>query len=317
MNGIINIDKPKGFTSQDALRKIKNILYSYGVREKIGHTGTLDPIATGLLTVCVGKATRVIEYMGADIKTYVCTMKLGKKSDTLDATGEILFEKDFSNVSYEDINKAFIEYKGIVEQIPPKYSALKYKGKPLYEYARRGINIDIEIKKRKVFIKDIEILNMDLSNGEIKFKVSCSKGTYVRTITDDIGNQLGCGAIMTELRRISSGAFSIDDAFTIEDIESIDLKNLTSLFTLPEEALVNLGKINIMDQFLNKFINGVSGESDDYTVIKEPKTEFPFKVDYEVNSYMIYNKGEFIGIGEIDNNNRLIVKKVIKGYENI
>ena len=317
MNGIINIDKPKGFTSQDALRKIKNILYSYGIREKIGHTGTLDPIATGLLTVCVGKATRVIEYMGGDIKTYVSTMELGKKSDTLDITGEILFEKDFSNVSYEDINKAFSEYKGIVEQIPPKYSALKYKGKPLYEYARRGINIDTEIKKRKVFIRDIEVLNVDLSKGEIVFKVSCSKGTYVRTISDDIGNKLGCGAIMTKLRRISSGVFNVDEAFTIEDIESTNPKEIARLFTPPEEALVNLGKINIMDQCLKKFVNGMPAESGNYTVIIEPKRDFPYKLDYDLNSYRIYNKREFLGIGEIDNNKRLIVKKVIKGYENI
>lgn len=317
MNGIVNIDKPSEWTSQDVLRKLKNIFRNNEINDKIGHTGTLDPVATGLLTVCIGKATRLIEYMSADLKTYTCTMKLGKTSDTLDITGQIIAEKDYSHITCSQIEKAFKAYRGIIEQVPPKYSALKYKGKPLYEYARKGINIDTSMKKRKVLIKDIEIINQNMHNGEISFKVTCSKGTYVRTICDDIGKTLGCGAIMKELRRVSSGIFLIEDALSIDDITHLDVDRLKKIILPPDKALVNLGEIQIGSYELDKFINGRSIDGDKYVIKKRPQNNLPFSLGYNSNTYKVYNDSKFLGIGEIDIQDSLKVRKVIIDDESV
>lgn len=317
MNGIINIDKEKGWTSQDVLSKLKNTLKKHGIREKIGHTGTLDPMATGLLTICIGKATRIIEYFDGDIKTYQCTMELGKTSDTLDITGEILSQTDYSNIKILDIRNAFDRYKGVIEQIPPRYSALKYNGKPLYEYARRGIEIDSSIKKRRIYIKDIIITNIDLNHGEIEFEVSCSKGTYIRTICDDIGRELGTGAVMKDLRRISNGIFSLKDAMKIDEISSLSIDKFKSILDSPDKALVNLGSVLIDEEEIIKFINGNFIDKDKYEIIKEPKREYYYEVGDNMFSYKIFNDDTFLGIGKIDDNSALKAKKVIIGYDDI
>ena len=192
MNGILNIYKEKGFTSHDVVAKLRGILH----QKKIGHTGTLDPLATGVLPVCIGKATRVCEYLDDDFKKYRCTMVLGIETDTQDVTGEIIRRADVSGIRPEDVYKAFEGFSGWIDQKPPMYSAVRVKGRRLYEYARAGE--EVEVKTRKVFISSLEVEVMDFSHDvgskKVTFTVECSKGTYIRTICQDVGKELGCGA---------------------------------------------------------------------------------------------------------------------------
>ena len=197
-DGIINVNKPEGWTSQDICAKLRHRLHI----KKIGHTGTLDPMATGVLPVCIGKATRIIEYFDDDRKTYHACMKLGYTSDTLDVWGNVEGSGDYSCVTEEMIMSAFAAYTGIIEQIPPKYSALRINGKRAYDLAREGK--DFEIRSRKIMIYDNTVTGIDLDSGEVEFDVTCSKGTYIRTICDDIGRTLGCGAVMSSLERTAA-----------------------------------------------------------------------------------------------------------------
>ena len=196
-NGILNINKPEGWTSQDVVAKLRGRLHI----RRVGHTGTLDPMATGVLPVCFGKATRIIEYYDDDFKTYEAEMKLGMVTDTLDITGTVLETKPV-DVSEEDVIQAICSFRGWITQIPPKYSALKVNGKPLYKYAREGV--EVEIKSRKIYVADIQPMEVNLRENRILFRVTCSKGTYIRTICDDIGKKLGCGGTMTDLQRTQS-----------------------------------------------------------------------------------------------------------------
>jgi tRNA pseudouridine55 synthase len=173
-------------------------------------------MATGVLPVCFGKATRIIEYYDADMKSYHAVMQLGTETDTLDITGNILASRDYSNVSEKAVTEAFKAYTGHVGQVPPKYSALKVNGKRAYDLAREGK--DFELNKRYVEITRNEVSSMDLDRGIIEFDVTCSKGTYIRTICDDIGRSLGCGAVMTSLTRTASGYFRIEDSHSIEEV---------------------------------------------------------------------------------------------------
>lgn len=310
MNGIINIDKAKDWTSQDVLSKLKRVFKRLGVK-KIGHTGTLDPMATGLLTVCIGKATRIIEYLDGDLKSYHCIMKLGMATDTLDITGEPIELGDFSHVTEEMVREAFESYTGLITQIPPKYSALKLNGRPLYEYARSGQDIDISIKKREIYIESIELNSVNLKDGIVSFIVTCSKGTYVRTICDDIGRNLGCFAVMTELRRISNGIFTIEDAYTVDDIIGMCEAELKSCIFPIDTALVNLGIINIDDKSRKKFVNGMRISDKFYKIVKHPKTKYEYEVPEHMNFYRVYNRDEFLGSASIDKNNDLKAEKVI------
>lgn len=215
-DGILNIYKPSGMTSHDVIYKLRKIL---GIR-KLGHTGTLDPLATGVLPVCIGKATRVCEYLDGDFKKYRCTMVLGIETDTQDVTGEIIGTADTTGISVEDIYKAFEGFSGWIDQKPPMYSAVRVNGRRLYEYARAGE--EIEVKTRKVFIRKLEIDAVDFSQntgtGKVTFTVECSKGTYIRTICQDAGKALGCGASMESLERLASGRFTAEDAVTLEEL---------------------------------------------------------------------------------------------------
>ena len=199
--GILNINKPEGWTSQDVAAKLRKTLGT----KRVGHTGTLDPMASGVLPVCYGRATRIIEYYDADLKTYACEMQLGVRTDTLDRTGTVLEERPFQGITEEEIRSAVSRMSGWVEQIPPKYSALKVNGKRLYEYARQGL--DVEIRSRRIYIDRIGTDSIDTDSGLIRFTVRCSKGTYIRTICDDLGQELGCGAVMTALTRTESGPY--------------------------------------------------------------------------------------------------------------
>lgn len=218
-DGIINIYKPAGMTSHDVIYKLRKIL---GIK-KLGHTGTLDPLATGVLPVCIGKATRVCEYLDDDFKKYRCTMVLGIETDTQDVTGEILNTADTSGIGPEDVYKAFEGFSGWIDQKPPMYSAVRIKGRRLYEYARAGE--EVEVKTRKIFIKslDVEIIDFahDSSSRKVTFTVECSKGTYIRTICQDVGSALGCGASLESLERLASGRFTVEDAVTLDELRDV------------------------------------------------------------------------------------------------
>ena len=233
--GIININKPAGMTSHDCIYAVRRLVDI----KRVGHTGTLDPNATGVLPICIGSCARIAEYTEIDIKEYDCTMTLGIVTDTQDIWGEVLLnERDelFAGrlaVTESDIRAAFSEFSGVIEQYPPKYSAVRYGGKRLYEYAREGR--DIEMKSRRVYIESIDIKYIDLSLFTVNFSVRCGKGTYIRTICNDIGEKLGCGAVMSALTRTKSGSFEIADA-----VDFSYLKELTGKKGAPEfEELVN------------------------------------------------------------------------------
>lgn len=218
-DGILNIYKPSGMTSHDVIYKLRKIL---GIK-KLGHTGTLDPLATGVLPVCIGKATRVCEYLDADFKKYRCTMVLGVETDTQDVTGEILRTADTSDIRPEDVYKAFEGFSGWIDQKPPMYSAVRVKGRRLYEYARAGE--EVEVKTRKIFIKSLEIEAIDFAHDsnskKVTFTVECSKGTYIRTICQDAGEALGCGASLESLERLASGRFTVEDAVTLDELRAV------------------------------------------------------------------------------------------------
>jgi tRNA pseudouridine55 synthase len=212
MNGILVIDKPAGITSHDVVRRVRRIL---GTR-KVGHTGTLDPFATGVLPVAVNDGTKVIPFLDEGRKTYEALLRLGVATDTLDMTGVILSERDPSRIIREQLILCLKEFTGSIRQIPPMYSAIKQNGQPLYKLARQGMSV--ERKARDVEIYLLELLSFNSPHAAIR--VVCSRGTYVRSLADDIGSKLGCGAALQELRRTVSGPFHIEGSVTLAELET-------------------------------------------------------------------------------------------------
>lgn len=212
--GFLNINKPKGITSHDVVSKLRKIL---GIKQ-IGHTGTLDPFATGVLPIAIGKATKFIEYL-ADDKSYIATVKFGSNTDTYDIDGEVTETFD-KKVKEDEVVLALKKFEGEISQLPPIYSAIKKDGKKLYEYARAGQSV--EITPRKVFISQIELLDFDEDVQSAKIKVACSAGTYIRSVAYDLGKILNCGAYLSELERIKAGKFGIENSVKLADISDRD-----------------------------------------------------------------------------------------------
>jgi len=210
MHGIINLDKPKGMTSQEAVTFVKRTLRV----KKAGHAGTLDPLATGVLLILLGEATKVARFLSDLDKEYISKIKLGERTDTLDSEGNIIEKRDVPDIPKGQIEAVLSRFLGKIRQVPPMYSALKHSGRPLYELARKGI--EVERKERPVNIYNIRLLSLNLPYLEIA--ISCSKGTYIRTLADDIGMALGTGAHIVELRRTSIGGFNIEDSLKINDL---------------------------------------------------------------------------------------------------
>lgn len=213
MDGILNIYKEKGFTSHDVVAKLRRMLH----QKKIGHTGTLDPDAVGVLPVCLGKATKVCELLTDKDKVYKAEMLLGTITDTQDSSGAVLEQRDIKGLTEEKIQEIIISFLGEYNQIPPMYSALKVQGKKLYELARAGI--EIERAPRKVQIFDISDIQIAIEEKSVHFLVHCSKGTYIRTLCYDIGEKLGCGACMKSLKRVRVGTFLAEHALTLVQLE--------------------------------------------------------------------------------------------------
>lgn len=244
MNGFINVYKERGQTSHDVVNKIRKI---FGTK-KVGHTGTLDPNATGVLPIAVNNATKVIEYMEHDDKTYIAELTLGITTDTEDIWGNVLEEKTV-NVGKEEIENVIKSFIGKQKQVPPMYSALKVNGKKLYELAREGKTIDRVARNIEIFgIKDVMI-----NENKVSFEVHCSKGTYIRTLCKDIGEKLGCGATMSALERLQAGSFTIDTAVNLEELSENKEKYLLDL----EIPLKKFDIISLNEEEGKKYINGI------------------------------------------------------------
>ena len=274
MDGILIVNKPKNCTSHDVVYKVKKI-----TNQKVGHTGTLDPMATGVLPLLIGKGTLCSKYLIEHDKIYKATIQLGKKTTTADQEGEVIEEQEIANNALEPqyVTKRLKEFLGKQIQTPPMYSAIKVNGKKLYEYARKGQNV--EVPKREIEIYEIELLNIDKQNKKIEYKVHCSKGTYIRSLCEDIAEKLGTIGYMAELERLKVGKFILKNAVSIDDLEKENIeKNIITI----EEIFKNNEKINLTRKKLELFLNGV-------------------QITYENldGVYKIYCENKFIGTGTV------------------
>ena len=238
--GVILVNKHKGVTSHDIVFKIRRL---FGTK-KVGHTGTLDPLATGVLPVLVGRAAKAAEYLLSENKKYIAELKLGVTTDTEDITGTILSKTDTLPTKSEFFD-ACRQFVGEIQQVPPMYSALKVNGEKLVDLARRGIEIEREARKITVYSLEPEVINE--AEGLYRISVACSKGTYIRTLCKDIGERLGCGATMTELIRTESGTFNINDSYTIAELEEMDLEKRLSLLTPVESLFTEAPAVTLPD----------------------------------------------------------------------
>ncbi len=275
MNGIILINKEKKWTSHDIVAKVKNILHT-----KVGHTGTLDPNATGVLPLLLGDATKVSKYLIEHDKEYIAEIKLGMKTDTADEEGNVIEKEniDVTNYSKEYVENTLKKFIGKSYQTPPIYSAIKINGKKLYDYARN--NEKVEIPKREIEIYSIELIDIEEKENIIEFWVHCSKGTYIRTLCENIANELGTIGYMKNLQRIKVGKFDIKDSITIEQLMN-EMNNIKKYIITIENLFQNVDKIILNSSELEKFLNGVK-------IINNKKDGI----------YRIYNeKNKFIGIG--------------------
>ena len=255
MFGFLNIYKPKGMTSFDVVRVLRKILKI----KQIGHTGTLDPLAEGVLPICIGKSTKLIDYLKED-KGYIADLQFGFISDTYDTEG-IIQKVSENKISKSKLIEILKELQGEIEQIPPIYSAIKIKGKKLYEYAREGKSENIEIPKRKVFISKIELLDFNEKEQIVKIEVECSKGTYIRSIVHDLGVKSCLGAVMTKLVRTKSGKFDLKTAINLNNVETLDIVKENMLNPL---NILDYPKIELNDEEYNKVITGQKIQSKGY-----------------------------------------------------
>ena len=289
MTGFIILDKPEGITSFIGGAIVRRVTKE----KKTGHTGTLDPMATGVLPVAVGNATRFIELLPSHDKGYRASFKLGITTDTLDITGTVLTTSD--NIpDEEDVKKAISHFKGETEQLPPMYSAIKKDGKRLYELARQGI--EVEREKRTVTIYNCDFVSFE--NGEYTIDVKCSKGTYIRSLISDIGDMLGCGAVMTTLRRTLSNGFSIDEAHTEDELKGAE--DVTEFLIPVDKALEAYPAIKVSEAQAKRFRNG--GELDAARL----------HTKLTPSLYRVYSPDDkFLGLGEYrENETNLFVKRV-------
>ena len=337
-DGIIVLNKPQNWTSSDCVAICRRALRCKGIK-KVGHGGTLDPMATGVLPIFVGQATRIMEYLELDQKTYRCGARLGTVTDTLDVWGEVLENRSFEGITEDDIREGLKSFEGWIWQKPPKYSAVRINGKRLYEYAYKGQEIDVDIKLRNVNVEKINLIAVDMQKGEFLFDVTCSKGTYIRTICDDLGEKLGCGCIMTSLTRTKVGNIGLDCGLQIMD--PLDIKarcveiadsgafaseseayaaQLENTFLLPDYPLVHFGSVEIEVDRAVYFSRGNSLWWNQVQVVSEPDLQYIRSRekdgsvpknhrgrDYD-RIYKVYQKetGEFLGTGYYDKESKLL-----------
>ena len=288
MNGVLNIFKPTGMTSFDVVRIVKKVCNT----GKVGHTGTLDPEASGVLPVCVGRATKIIDYIMDSKKVYEVVFKLGIRTTTYDLEGEVLEERNTESLKDEDILKVVNSFKGQYSQIPPMYSALKQNGVRLYELARKGI--EVEREGRLITIYNIE--DIKVNNPYVSMKVTSSKGTYIRSLCYDIGEKLGVFATMTELNRSATSVFNQEEAININDLNS---DNVNEYLISIEDALNSYDTITVGMRYKKLLVNGVRVADTRFTKDKVICEKL----------YRVYDEeGNFIGLGEKNNNGFKIEK---------
>ena len=287
IDGVFLLDKPLGFSSNQALKKIQWLFNA----KKAGHTGTLDPMATGLLPICLGEATKFSHRLLDAHKSYIATIQLGITTSTGDQEGEVISEKEvvLNEAQLKDTLKKFM---GDMTQIPPMYSALKFEGKPLYEYAREGI--EIERKSRQIKIFDIKLINIEKSI--ITIEVLCSKGTYIRTLAEDIGQTMGCGAYLKALERTQTGNFQLSEALSIEALEAMPMASREKALMPIDVLLEELSSIKLNMAELD-------------AIKKGQRIDFMSKNDKEVRLYS--PSGQFVGVGQPDLKGRLFPKRLI------
>ena len=286
MNGVLLIDKPKGFTSFDVIAVVRKLT---GQR-KTGHTGTLDPNATGVLTVLLGSATKAQDIILNHDKSYVAGFKLGLTTDTLDIWGTVT-SKSESRVSRAEVERLIPKFSGEIEQVPPMYSAVKKDGQRLYDLARRGI--EVERKARKVTVYKLALTDFDEETQEGTLEISCSKGTYVRTIIDDLGAALGTGAVMTALRRTFACGFSIDDCITLDDLKLLSEKGEAQTALRSVESLFyDCAEVEISDGQAKRFSNGGA--------LDITRTALKKAEDIDGKIYRVKNADSFLGLAKAD-----------------
>lgn len=292
MDGIINFFKPAGMTSHDAVSYFRKLL---GIK-KVGHTGTLDPMATGVLPICIGKATKVSQYLLEVDKEYIAEITLGASTDTQDSTGKII-QSSSKEVSSNEIERVFDSFKGKIKQIPPMYSAKKIGGKKLYDLARKGIEVKRE--PRDIDIKEIKIL-YNLNNEKIIFYTKSSKGTYIRTLCNDIGQNLGTYGHMSYLLRVGVGNFKLEDSYGIDTLNLMSREETIKIIQPMDNAIFQMKKINMDTIYYKPLTNGV-------------KVKIVKSLDIPINELIrVYISNEFIGIGKMILENNIRVLKMEK-----
>ncbi|MCL9781097.1 tRNA pseudouridine(55) synthase TruB [Vibrio sp. S4M6] len=299
VNGIVLLDKPTGISSNDALQKVKRIYFA----EKAGHTGALDPLATGMLPICLGEATKFSQFLLDSDKRYVVVAKLGERTNTSDSDGEVVETREV-NVSKERLLECIEAFKGETDQVPSMYSALKYQGRPLYEYAREGIEVPREA--RKITVYSIELLRFE--GDEVEMEIHCSKGTYIRTITDDLGEMLGCGAHVTYLRRTGVANYPVDKMVTLEQLntlleqareQEIEPRLLLDPILMPmDTAVESLPEVNLIPELTDMVQHGQPVQ-----VFGAPSEGFVRMTSGEDR--------QFIGVAEIDDDGRIAPKRLV------
>ncbi len=290
LNGIVVVNKEKGYTSHDAVNVVRKIL---GTR-KVGHTGTLDPNATGVLPICVGKSTKACDMLTFSDKEYVASVKLGVVTDTYDIWGSVLCQNK-ADVTCDELKNAIEHFVGETEQMPPMYSAIKQNGKKLFELAREGI--EVQRKKRKITIYECELLSFEGDTFQIR--VHCSKGTYIRSLCHDIGEYLGCGACMTELVRTKSSVFCIQDAKTLEELKKeADLHGAQSVLSGVDMVFKSYPDIKVTDAVKQRLLNGALS-----------------RISANEGTYRAYGQtGEFIGVCEVFKGEKGNIIKIVKAF---
>jgi len=296
VDGILLLDKPAGMSSNAALQTVKRLFKA----NKAGHTGNLDPLATGLLPICLGEATKISSFLLDSDKRYTGTCKLGRRTSTADSEGEVLETLPVGNYTEQQVTDVLQRFIGQIEQIPPMYSAVKINGTPLYKLAREGK--EIERKSRRVSIYEIKMLRLE--GDELEIEVHCSKGTYVRTLAEDIGAALGCGAHLSALRRTASGPFDLQQAVTLPELEHLaedDFEELDSLLLPPEEALSDWPLVNLSGNTAYYLLQGQAVQ-----VPRAPSSGWV---------RLRREDGKFLGIGQILEDGRVAPKRLIKATQ--
>lgn len=292
VNGILLLDKPLHLTSNSALQKVKNLFAA----RKAGHTGSLDPLATGMLPICFGEATKFSQYLLEADKRYTVIAKLGIKTATGDAEGEVIASRSVPPLTTENLSELFTKFRGEISQVPSMYSALKHQGRPLYELARQGITIEREA--RKVIIHELKLLSYTADT--LSLEIACSKGTYIRTLVEDIGEALGCGAHVIFLRRLTTAGYAENEMIALSDLEKISSTDPYALdkYLLPiDTALHSIPVINISEAAAFYLLRGQA-----IIVPQAPKSGMV---------RLMLNSNRFLGVGEILQDGRVTPRKLI------